>query len=40
MPKAVANITPVSQHHNRSVGDLADEIGKLCAEIADLEGVS
>jgi hypothetical protein len=23
---------------HRSVGDLADEIGKLCAEIADLEG--
>jgi hypothetical protein len=28
---------PRFPHHNRSVGDLADEIGKLCAEIADLE---
>ena len=37
MPKAVANIIPVSPYHNRSPGDLADEIGKLCAEIADLE---
>ena len=37
MPKAVANIIPVSPYHNRSAGDLADEIGKLCAEIADLE---
>ena len=38
MPKAVATIIPVSPHHNHDVGDLADEIGKLCAEIADLEG--
>jgi hypothetical protein len=37
MPKAVANIIPVSPYHNHAVGDLADEIGKLCAEIADLE---
>jgi hypothetical protein len=37
MAKAPTNITPVSPYHNRSVGDLADEIGTLCTEIADLE---
>jgi hypothetical protein len=37
MPKAVATIIPVSPYHNHSVGDLADEIGKLCAEVADLK---
>jgi hypothetical protein len=37
MPKAIANIVSVSPYHNLSAGDLADEIGRLCAEIADLE---
>ena len=38
MPKAVTNIVSVSPYHNHSVGDLADELGRLATEIAELEG--
>ena len=34
MPKAIPII---SEFHNLSAGDLADEHGQLCAQIADLE---
>jgi hypothetical protein len=34
MPKALSII---SAFHNLSAGDLADEHGQLCAQIADLE---
>jgi hypothetical protein len=34
MPKAIPIL---SQFHNLSAGDLADEHGQLCAQIADLE---
>ena len=34
MPKAIPII---SAFHNLSAGDLADEHGQLCAQIADLE---
>jgi hypothetical protein len=34
MPKALSII---SSFHNLSAGDLADEHGQLCAQIADLE---
>ena len=37
MPKAVANIVSVSPYHNLPVGDLADQLGTVKAEIADLE---
>jgi hypothetical protein len=37
MPKAVTNIVSVSPYHNHSVGDLADQLGTLKAEIAALE---
>ena len=37
MPKAVANIASVSPHHNLPLGDLADQLGALKAEIAALE---
>jgi hypothetical protein len=37
MPKAIANIVPVSPYHNLSAGDLADELGKLSADIAELD---
>jgi hypothetical protein len=36
MPKAIVqNITPL---HNRSLGDLVDELGAVNAQIAELEG--
>ena len=38
MPKATVNIVSVSPYHNHSVGDLADELGRLATEIAELEG--
>ena len=38
MPKAIANIVSVSPYHNHSTGDLADTLGTLSAEIAELEG--
>src|ERR1700687_3080717 len=38
MPKATANIVSVSPYHNHSTGDLADELGRLAFEIAELEG--
>ena len=37
MPKAVANISTLSVYHNLSVGDLADQLGTIKAEIAALE---
>src|SRR3954453_18199862 len=37
MPKATANIASLSPFHNRSAGDLADELGTVKAQIADLE---
>jgi hypothetical protein len=37
MPKAIANIVSVSPYHNHSTGDLADTLGTLSAEIAELE---
>src|SRR3977135_4588943 len=38
MPKATVNIVSVSPYHNHSTGDLADELGRLATEIAELEG--
>ena len=37
MPKATANIVSVSPYHNLPVGDLADQLGSVKAEIAALE---
>jgi hypothetical protein len=37
MPKAVTTISPTNQNHNRPIGDLADEHGRLGAEIAEIE---
>ena len=37
MPKAIANIVSVSPYHNLAAGDLADQLGSVKAEIADLE---
>jgi hypothetical protein len=37
MPKAIISI-PVSPYRNHSAGDLADTLGTLSAEIAELEG--
>jgi hypothetical protein len=37
MPKATANIATISPFNNRSAGDLADELGNVKAQIADLE---
>lgn len=37
MPKAIPII---SAFHNLSAGELADEHGQLCAQIADLEPAS
>jgi hypothetical protein len=38
MPKAIAHIVSVSLYHNHSAGDLADGLGRLATEIAELEG--
>jgi hypothetical protein len=38
MPKATVNIVSVSPYHNHSTGALADELGRLATEIAELEG--
>ena len=38
MPKAIAHIVSVSPYHNHSTGDLADELGRLTTQIAELEG--
>ena len=37
MPKATANIVSASPYHNLPVGDLADQLGAVKAEIAVLE---
>jgi hypothetical protein len=37
MAKAIANIVSVSPYHNLSAGDLADELGNLSADIAELD---
>ena len=37
MPKAIANIALVSPFHNLPAGEVADQLGTLKAEIADLE---
>ncbi|MBV9826840.1 MAG: hypothetical protein JO001_14365 [Alphaproteobacteria bacterium] len=36
MPKAT-RVSTTSRYHNHSLGDLADEHGTICAQIADLE---
>ena len=38
MAQASANVVPVFPFHNLPAGDLADRLGALKAEIADLEG--
>src|SRR3982074_1098071 len=38
MPKAATNIASRSPYHNHSTGALADELGRLATEIAELEG--
>jgi hypothetical protein len=38
MPKATANVVSASPYHNHSAGDLADELGRLAVEFAELEG--
>ena len=38
MAKALAHIVSVSPYHNHSTGALADELGRLATEIAELEG--
>ena len=38
MSKAVSNLSALSIYHNHSAGDLADELGRLAFEIAELEG--
>lgn len=39
MPKAIADLTPVSSLHNSSVGELVDHLGQIKAEAAEIKAV-